>query len=644
VFRAYEPENDRLVAVKVFRLDLPPERVHQLVGEFERLIDAGIRHASIATPVATGLNGVVAYLAQDYFSGDSLDIVMREKGTMPVAETLSVARQLAEGLDFAAERHVEHGALNPRDILISPECACIVGIGVTRALEHIGAATPIRRPYTSPERVGGESWDRRADVFSLAAVVYEMLWGRRLVGTGMQAVETMTPLRGTHLAALQAVFAGALAEQAVDRFATAAEFVESLERAINEESAEAEADEAPSFEPLPSRSRDSFRMLEPERAGVAELRLPLEDDLPPVEPELPEPVIELRELEPEPTPPAHTEPGPGFASTESMDSEHNLDLREFLTPQEPREPRAPRELREPPDPLKSAPPFLTSTPAFSTPSSTSSSVVWPIGLACVIGLAVGFGVGYTVAIREQVPAPAVATLPEASEVSPPVKVPAAEPQTAAPAAQPEAIPGTAASPSLPPAPAFAGRLVVRSTPAGARVIVDGRDRGASPAAVSGLKQGEHRVRVLHDGYTAAERRVVLSTSQPSLALTVPLAKAPVAPVAPVPSPVATKPASGQPTKADAAPKTSADAGLAAPKLGAKATAEAGSLVLDSRPTGATAFVDGRPVGTTPLTMPDVKAGDHTVRFELEEHRSWAGSIKVVGGTTNRVGGSLEKID
>jgi serine/threonine-protein kinase len=178
--------------------------------------------------------------------------------------------------------------------------------------------------------------------------------------------------------------------------------------------------------------------------------------------------------------------------------------------------------------------------------------------------------------------------------------------------------------------------MVRSTPVGARVIVDGRDRGASPASVSGLKQGEHRVRVLHDGYTAAERRVVLSTSQPSLALTVPLAKAPV------------PPSPGQSAKTDpvspkqgAIPSAKADA---APKLGAKASTEAGSLVLESRPTGATAFVDGRPVGTTPLTMPDVKAGDHTVRFELEEHRSWTASIKVVGGTSNRVGGSLEKID
>jgi len=637
VFRAYEAERDRLVAVKVFRLDLPPERVHQLVGEFERLIEAELRHAAIATPVAAGLNGVVAYLAQDYFSGDSLDIVMREKGTMAVDETLRVARQLAEGLDFAAERQVEHGALNPRDILISPESACIVGMGITRALEHIGAATPIRRPYTSPERVAAEPWDRRADVFSLAAVVYEMLWGRRLVGTGMQAVETMTPLRGTHLAALQAVFVGALAEQAVDRFGTAMEFVESLERAVGDEAAEAEANE----------EKDSLRVVEaPQRPDEALLRLPLEDDIPPVEPELPEPVIQLRELEPEPEAAisTHVEPGPSFASIEPMDPATDLDFRELLTPREVRAARVPREPLgrleplepfeplqplEPLRPSKESPPFLASTPAFSTPSS-SSSLVWPIGLACVIGLAVGFGVGYTVAVREPgaapTTAPTAAVLPDPDKAASSAQLPPAEPRAAEPSTQPEPLVNTAASAPPPPVPVFAGRLLVRSTPAGARVIIDGRDRGATPAAVAGLGQGEHRVRVLHDGYTAAERRVVLSPSQPSLALTVPLAKAPVPP----------KPSPGQSAKTEVAP--------AAPTPGAKPTAEARVLVLDSRPTGATAFVDGRAVGRTPVTLPDVKTGDHTVRFELDEHRPWTASIKVNGGTTNRVGGSLEKID
>src|SRR5512141_2485856 len=76
VFRAYEPDRDRLVAVKLYRIDLPPERVHQLVGEFERLIAAGLTHPALAAPVATGIQDNFAYLAQDYVAADSLDIVV----------------------------------------------------------------------------------------------------------------------------------------------------------------------------------------------------------------------------------------------------------------------------------------------------------------------------------------------------------------------------------------------------------------------------------------------------------------------------------------------------------------------------------------------------------------------------------------
>src|SRR5712692_11028496 len=56
VFRAYEPERDRLVAIKLFRFDLPPERVHQLVAELERLIASGLTHPGIATPLAAGID------------------------------------------------------------------------------------------------------------------------------------------------------------------------------------------------------------------------------------------------------------------------------------------------------------------------------------------------------------------------------------------------------------------------------------------------------------------------------------------------------------------------------------------------------------------------------------------------------------
>ena len=232
VYRAYEPDRDRLVAVKLFRLDLPPERVHQLVGEFEQLIAADLGHPVIAAPLATGIDSVNAYLAQDYVAAESLDIVIRESGPAPVADVLRVAASLAEALDFAAARQIVHGALHPRDVLMSTDELRLVGLGVTRALERVGVAAPVRRPYTAPERIGGGDWDRRADVFSLAAVMHELIWGRRLAGTGAQAADAITETAGGNLAALRDVFACALADDMSDRFATATEFATALARAF----------------------------------------------------------------------------------------------------------------------------------------------------------------------------------------------------------------------------------------------------------------------------------------------------------------------------------------------------------------------------------------------------------------------------
>jgi hypothetical protein len=434
-----------------------------------------------------------------------------------------------------------------------------------------------------------------------------MLWGRRVVGTGLQAVETMTPLPGTHLTALQTIFSRALAEQPIDRFATATEFVESLERATG---AEATA-------PEPER----LHVMEAQRvAPVTELLLPLEDDISLAEPELPEPVLHLHE--------------PDSGLQMQLDPSEPLKLLEPLEPLEPSS--------RPPQPVKALEPtplFLASTPEFSpSRSARSSSLVWPIGLACMVGLAIGFGVGYTVGIRDR------ASVSQTTGERPAAPAAVAPPRDftertvgAQPTAGPKAGNEVRLPPEETPVVPFSGRVVVQSMPAGARVFVDGRDRGSTPATVTDLGRGEHKLRILREGYTAAERRIVLSPARPSQALTVPLAKVPAIDRRPD---QATPSTQAKPV----APKPTPDAAPAAPKAAATAVAEVGSLLIESRPTGASVFVDGRAVGRTPLNLPDVKAGDHGVRLELAGHRQWTTSFKVMGGTPNRIGASLEKID
>ena len=58
MFRAYDSTRERLVAVKLFKLDLPPERGHQLLAEFERLIAANLTHPALAAPLAAGISDV----------------------------------------------------------------------------------------------------------------------------------------------------------------------------------------------------------------------------------------------------------------------------------------------------------------------------------------------------------------------------------------------------------------------------------------------------------------------------------------------------------------------------------------------------------------------------------------------------------
>lgn len=232
MFRTYDRGSDRLVAVKLFRFDIAPERVHQLAAELDSLIEADLAHPSIATPLSAGIAGVSAYLAEDFVAAESLDLVLRTGGAMPVDRALGLATTLAAALDAASQKRIHHGALHPRDVLLAPNQTKLTGLGVARAIERIGLSVPLRRPYTAPERAAGGAWDHRADVFSLAAVVYELLWGRRLVGAGARAAQAVTAIEGRDLPRLRRVFARALSEDPAQRFGTARAFVEALSGAV----------------------------------------------------------------------------------------------------------------------------------------------------------------------------------------------------------------------------------------------------------------------------------------------------------------------------------------------------------------------------------------------------------------------------
>ena len=643
VFRAYDPEQEKLVAVKWFRLDLPPERTHRLVAELEQLIASDLRHPAIAAPLATGIVNAAAYLAHDFVTADSVDIVIREHGAASPAEAVRIARHLAGALDAAADAKIVHGALHPRDVLVSADAVKLTGLGIAHALERAGSAVPMRRPYAAPERAAGAAiWDRRADVFSLAVLVHEWLWAKRVTGLGRQAADALTELPGADLAALRHLFMRALADKLDDRFNTALQFAEELTHA------------------LAATSRPKSRLSS--RRPLPEPRLPLDESAESATP------VELVKQPVTVEPKASAQPDLARVPVQPRESgPSDLELRaaKIADDDDPTPVIAPVTTDQPPPrPRRSAEAsakaeaprrLIESEPAFRFTEARSQteqdnqgrfpvdrapfehtngaldptrSAVWPLGLALVLGVSFGFAAGYEVASWQRLPgaaraaagAPASAAqaasgnsvreFTESAVREPAAAAAPATPRTdvsltpnAANAARPAAGARTAVSTR-----AAAGRLLIRSTPAGARVVLDGRDAGETPLTVRDVAPGAHTVRVVREGYVADQRRVIVSAASPAQSLTIALARA-------RPAAVATPPRPGQSVAA---------------------------LSVESRPAGAGVFLDGTLIGRTPLQVGAVAAGDHTVRLELDGYRRWSSSVHVVAGERSRVAASLDR--
>jgi hypothetical protein len=249
----------------------------------------------------------------------------------------------------------------------------------------------------------------------------------------------------------------------------------------------------------------------------------------------------------------------------------------------------------------------------------------------VVGLLVGFGLGYFVAARD--PATEVDVAPNTPATPNPSPTQSQTPAQSQPAAAP-AVPlpvpteganagrGATTPPAAPqPRP---GRLVVRSTPTGANVTLNGKWVGRTPLTQNELAFGNYSVRVVADGYDIAQEEFTLSSRNPSEDLSLRLQR--------------TRTASPPPPRG-----TGSQRGASPPAPGTGSGRFTGTVYVDSRPQGAKVFISGREYGTTPLRVPEVAIGSHVVRLELADHRTWTNSIRVTAGQELKVTGSLEPI-
>jgi hypothetical protein len=298
-------------------------------------------------------------------------------------------------------------------------------------------------------------------------------------------------------------------------------------------------------------------------------------------------------------------------------------------------------------------------------SVQSGSGAFLVAAAVVISFAAGFGGGFVVGqfSRPSTEAgdvshdePVAAPQPTRAVVEDPKPIASTPPKTVAPISHqkaPSAAPNTArpTSASAPPSiaavvapqrtvPAVgSGRLVVRSTPAGADVMIDDQPSGVTPLTLGELAFGAHTIAVSHPGHDSRRQRVTLSERRParSVAFKLRPTSEPAQATAATNTPL--RPAS-EPAQATAATNTPLRP-ASEPAQATAATNTTGSLQVASRPSGAQVFVDDSLIGTTPFLLSNVETGSKRLRIELSGYKSWEKSVQIEPSARSRVSASLE---
>jgi Protein kinase domain/PEGA domain len=234
VYRAQDTVRDQLVAVKVFKLDAPPEQAEQIADALQAVVQALPRHRGLIELVAAGVERDTAYLVMAHSEVLSLDTRLKPGVPLDVEEALGIILTLADAMDAAHERGIVHGGLHPRDIFVDERSSCrAAGFGVATALARAGVRVPVRRPYSPPERLTSAPIEPTADRFALGAIAFELLTGRRIVGTGATAAaRCAAPVAHADADKLQNALAAMLAEQPSYRPSSASAFAQALTLAL----------------------------------------------------------------------------------------------------------------------------------------------------------------------------------------------------------------------------------------------------------------------------------------------------------------------------------------------------------------------------------------------------------------------------
>src|SRR5688500_11040450 len=188
VYLARDTKHGRDVAIKVIRPELSASLAHErFLREIE--IAARLRHPNIVPLYDSGEVDGQLYFVMPYEEGPSLGERLEKDGALPLADGLSVLRDVGRALAYAHEHGVVHRDVKPDNVMLSGDAAVVTDFGIAKAVtaalgEAQGATltqtgSSVGTPaYIAPEQATGDpSTDHRADIYSFGCLAYAVLTG-----------------------------------------------------------------------------------------------------------------------------------------------------------------------------------------------------------------------------------------------------------------------------------------------------------------------------------------------------------------------------------------------------------------------------------------------------------------------------------
>jgi Tol biopolymer transport system component len=195
VYRARDTRLGRDVAIKILPKEMSGDPARKQRFEREAKTISSLNHPNICTLHDVGSQDGVDYLVMECVEGETLAKRM-EKGPLPLEQVLRIGQEISGALDKAHRSGVVHRDLKPGNVMLTATGAKLLDFGLAKESSPLATAatltaaipaSPVTQEgiivgtfqYMSPEQIEGKELDQRSDIFSLGAVLYETLTGKK---------------------------------------------------------------------------------------------------------------------------------------------------------------------------------------------------------------------------------------------------------------------------------------------------------------------------------------------------------------------------------------------------------------------------------------------------------------------------------